>query len=416
MGPAGMSPRARSSSMPSMDVHRSLEDAPSLVPGQDRQKWRRDVFSWMELIAKRAEVLDKKSIATQATFAYVLYDAVHPSYQKVLDHAKDSGALNFDGQSSHQRAVVEQIIQLIGQDTPLEIIDRLLSAYQHVHTCVRHDKEQPSKYATRFRGLASEYMSLAGVSATEQESQLMAMVMLQNARLPQDTQNAVKLQLVTQSQQKSQQSAIKPISVPKEVLEELSRKIKAVIDDLKLADTLTVEGGNEDEVVEVRSISLADYENIQDSLATVLEVPDSQLAKSHQSSSASRETTSKIYLDDVYNVLQSLDSSPDPQSAAAVKQTAPFKPEDFKKAVEKATLLAWKTWQPPTRDSPNFTRTMAERKKKSRCHRCKKRGHWKNDDECPAKRQKTADVNGKGTGTIPDANPNSEKQASFFRN
>jgi len=153
MGPACMSPRGKQPVMSYTEAKRSLEDAPPLVPGQDRQKWRCDVFSWMELISKRAEVKDKKSIATQAKFAYVLYDAVHPSYQKVLDHAKDSGALSSEGQSFRQRAVVEQIIELIGRDTPLEIIDRLLSAYQHVHTCVRHEKEEPSKYATRFRGL-----------------------------------------------------------------------------------------------------------------------------------------------------------------------------------------------------------------------------------------------------------------------
>jgi len=136
MGPDGMAPREKLASIPSTYVRRSLEDAPPLVPGQDRQKWHRDVFSW-------------------ATFSYVLYDAVHHSYQKVLDHAKDSGSLNSDG-----------------QNTPSEIIDRLLSAYQHVHTCVRHEKDQQWKYATRFRGLEFEYMSLAGVSATEQESSL----------------------------------------------------------------------------------------------------------------------------------------------------------------------------------------------------------------------------------------------------
>jgi len=66
----------------------------------------------MELISKRAEVKAKKSIATQATFAYVLYDALQPSYQKVLDHVKDSGALNSEGLSYRQRAVVEHRSEL----------------------------------------------------------------------------------------------------------------------------------------------------------------------------------------------------------------------------------------------------------------------------------------------------------------
>jgi len=141
MGPAGMNPRNKFAMEPKAGSARSLEDPPELKPGQDRQKWRRDVSYWMTYISKRASAGEKKSIATLATLSYELYNAVHHSFQSVLDHARDRGELSFEVETFRQRATVEKIIDLIGKDTPLEIVDRLLSYYQRVHTCVRYDDE-----------------------------------------------------------------------------------------------------------------------------------------------------------------------------------------------------------------------------------------------------------------------------------
>jgi len=89
---------AQRSSIESSDAFGGMDCAPRLVPGQDRQKWRRDVTSWMEFITRRAAAGEKKSVATVATMAYVLYSGLHSSYQNVLDHARDRGFLKFEAE------------------------------------------------------------------------------------------------------------------------------------------------------------------------------------------------------------------------------------------------------------------------------------------------------------------------------
>jgi len=104
----------------------------------------------------------------------------------------------------------------------------------------------------------------------------------------------------------------------------------------------------------------------------------------------------RIFIDDVFNVLQSLDSSSgNPTSVLGNDQSA-ISNDYFDKAVQKATLMAIRNWKPPQSKSVAPTEsgkeTIAERKKRSKCHQCKKRGHWKGDKECPKKKQKTAQV------------------------
>jgi hypothetical protein len=58
------------------------------------------------------------------------------------------------------------------------------------------------KFTVRYRGVASNYMDLANVSCNSKDSQLLAMVLLEDARLTPDTLSGAKLQLVQQAQQR----------------------------------------------------------------------------------------------------------------------------------------------------------------------------------------------------------------------
>jgi len=337
MGPGNMAQRGSSSSEP----FGGMDCAPPLLPGQDRQKWRRDVTSWMDFISRRAHAGEKKSAATLATLAYVLYGGLHSSYQNVLDHARDRGFLKFDADASRQRAVVEQIIDLIGRDTPLETINRLLNAYQKVHTCVRYDTEQPSKYATRFRGLASLYLSLAGVSARQQESQLLAMVMLQNARLSQDTQNAVKLQLVTQSEQNGPSSRLhQSFTVSADTVAILAEKLDSLRSKFSAAGSTEVQEpqgqATDHGSSTVRLFGQESFNEISELISTV---QDRLRATTEQSGDS---TTSRIFLDDAHSALQSLDSPLRDVISKTQEAERFIRPADLEKAVQKAAMLAVK--------------------------------------------------------------------------
>ena len=94
-------------------------------------------------------------------------------------------------------------MRLIGHETPIESTTRLLTAYKAVHACTRYPNEPIDRFTVRYRGAASHYMDLANVASKSQDSQLLAMVLLENAQLTPDTLQGAKLQLVQKPQQRA---------------------------------------------------------------------------------------------------------------------------------------------------------------------------------------------------------------------
>jgi len=170
----------------------------------------------------------------------------------------------------------------------------------------------------------------------------------------------------------------------------------ATIQD-KFRSTGNVNVGTEEEEtpINMRSFSAAEHASIDQLIASVSNDFTEQINK-RNNSSLDGGKINRIFIDDVFNVLQSLDSSSgNPTSVLGNDQSA-ISNDYFDKAVQKATLMAIRNWKPPQSKSVAPTEsgkeTIAERKKRSKCHQCKKRGHWKGDKECPKKKQKTAQV------------------------
>jgi hypothetical protein len=121
-----------------LTVSRKSEDGPSLYPGADCFRWRRQVAAWVSYIQRRADAGDKtcKSHA-------------HPSYQKVLELAK-SASLDFSVPTEKQPAVVQEIVRLIGYKSPIEGISRLLAIYKAVHACICYPNETMDKFTVSY--------------------------------------------------------------------------------------------------------------------------------------------------------------------------------------------------------------------------------------------------------------------------
>jgi hypothetical protein len=167
-------------------VFRKPEEASPLYPGADRFRWRGQVSAWVSYIHRRADAGDKLCKSHAATFSDLLYAAAHPSYQKVLELSK-SASLDFPVPAEKQPDVVQDILRLIGFETPIEATSRLLEAYKAVHACIRYSKEALDKFTVIYRGVASNYMDLANLSCNRKDSQLLALVLLENAQLTPDT-------------------------------------------------------------------------------------------------------------------------------------------------------------------------------------------------------------------------------------
>jgi hypothetical protein len=86
-----------------------------------------------------------------ATLADLLYAAVHPSYQKIIELEK-STTINFSAPTEKQPEIVQEIVKLIGNETPIETTTRLLTGYKAVHACTRYPNEPISGFTVIYGG------------------------------------------------------------------------------------------------------------------------------------------------------------------------------------------------------------------------------------------------------------------------
>lgn len=120
-----------------------------LNPGQDRKKFRHEVEAWVGFTKARVVAGDNISKANQSTMGYMLYQSLQQDYEKVIDHAIESDKFVIMG-APDQDVVVQFIIALVEEDTPIHITNHILVAYQNLQKCIRRKHEPPSKFADRF--------------------------------------------------------------------------------------------------------------------------------------------------------------------------------------------------------------------------------------------------------------------------
>jgi hypothetical protein len=379
-------------------VPRKPDEAPPLYPGADRFRWRRQVSAWVSYIQRRAEAGDKTCKSHAATLSDLLYAAVHPSYQKVLELAT-STTLDFSVSTEKQPAVVQEIVRLIGYETAIEATSRLLTAYKAVHACIRFPNEPLDKFTVRYRGVASHYMDLANVSCNSQDSQLLAMVLLENAQLTPDTLQGAKLQLVQQAQQRISRGSDQHHPADKRCID----KITEMLSRLSVSSSEGLPDSNEstsDSVILSRSV-------YTDAIACLIEIRTS-LETKYQGSNREQasDCPTPIFLEDAVLVLQTMTSPV--QSSAQLQAHS-----DIQSSVLLASNIGTMTpasnskssHQPATRaESESFLSL----KKRTRCHACNRYGHWKGDPSCAKKKQRTNDGSSSQPQQQKDHNPRDE--------
>jgi hypothetical protein len=354
---------------------RKPDEAPPLYPGADRLRWRRQVLAWVSYIQRRAATGDKVCKSHAATLADLLYAAVHPSYQKIIELEK-STTINFSAPTEKQPEVVQEIVRLIGHETPIETTTRLLTAYKAVHACTRYPNEPIDRFTVRYRGAASHYMDLANVASNSQDSQLLAMVLLENAQLTPDTLQGAKLQLVQQSQQRAALSGSSAIDVAKKH----STKCTSMLDTL-----LSLPGNSPEDHI---GISPSTYILSSEQRETLLDGVSSLNESFRQSDVphepfSLQESPTPIFLEDAVLVLQTF-TSPTETPFKTVPSISHMAPSLF----SNQPLVMHH--QPPgpnyniRRENTNHGNSL---KKRTRCHACHRFGHWKGDTSCPSSKR-----------------------------
>ena len=192
----------------------SPTDPPVFDPSQDHQEWRRNIARWVDTISSAAEKGSDRMYKTVfATLANQLYDRGLPSAQKsIVDEAQANGSINY--KQSNQIEAVKQIMELIAVDPPMAIVSRLITSFNQVTNCRRGRNEDLGAFVSRFRGLAADHLMHGGLSPASQVGEVLAITLLNNANLSEDTLSNAKIQLINHAearQQKEEAEMVKNI-------------------------------------------------------------------------------------------------------------------------------------------------------------------------------------------------------------
>lgn len=102
---------------------------------------------------------------------------------------------------------VLRIVNIVAVDAPISQVTRLINTYQQFMSCTRRKDERISLFASRFRGLAGKHLRYCGASASSQTGQVLAITLLNNARLDEVVLTNAKMQLISLAQDRAEKDA-----------------------------------------------------------------------------------------------------------------------------------------------------------------------------------------------------------------
>ena len=122
-----------------------------------------------------------------------------------------------------QLKTVDDIIELVAQDSPTDSIRRLVKMLREVFACVRKEGETPSNFARRFRSIAFTYLNECSSAHSQQDTQNFAVLLLENSKLLADVYSSVINRLVASVTQRAKTPAKKIYIISKERLDMIQR-------------------------------------------------------------------------------------------------------------------------------------------------------------------------------------------------
>jgi hypothetical protein len=110
----------------------------------------------------------------------------------------------------------------------MAIVSRLIRTFTKVTTCNRKPKEDLNQFTSRFWGLAADHLMHANASNSSQTAEMLAIILLNNALLPDETLTAAKLELIRITESRQVSSPNNREDVTYEDLAELRQTISSL--------------------------------------------------------------------------------------------------------------------------------------------------------------------------------------------
>ena len=291
-----------------------------------------------------------------------------------MDSATEAGMFVLEpeeNQETDPMETFEKIIALIAKDSVTETVRRLVSMLKQVYACKREQNESTAVYANRFEAIARRYLNNCSYMTALQDSQNFAMLILENANLPDESYNTVISQTVTKAKERGI-SEEPVVSVPQEIFKKLKEEHDACLE--KCQQRSPTESSRNENLKKEQS------NEIQTHLKKASEI----FAKQRRIE-ADRDITQKsgirLTLDDAIEAIIEV------KVGGSASQRDPLNNE-----LKTGSLLGKHTY---TDKEPQYNGTGPENgkrrkyipsgeglKKNSRCKMCKQIGHWWTDAEC----------------------------------
>lgn len=156
-----------------------------------------------------------------------LYDRGLPIEARFLiDEAQRNDHINY--KQEDQLSAVQEIVELLEVEPPMDIVTWLITSFNRVTFCVRRKNEDLSSFLSSFRGLTADNLLHAGVSATSEVIEVFEISLLNNSILSDETLSNSKLQIVLMAKDKQTTASEGPYSISPQAIS----KILGAIDEL----------------------------------------------------------------------------------------------------------------------------------------------------------------------------------------
>ena len=300
-----------------------------------------------------------------------------------------------------QDEMIKVVMNEVAADTPTDNIKRLLRYMQQIHNCKRKDGEEPEIFARRFQGIASQYLVSCNRKHGKQDDQLFAMVLLENAGLPDYTLDNIVLQLIASAKERSMVQDNVSVRISAQQLIDNNGDIKDALSQFK---------NDHREVAEHEVI-----ERVEKMCRWLDECANSAIDVSRM-----EDSKSQIYLADAVAAISKVRGK-----ATKEDSTAPITGSLMMSNMHSSNHHAKGTkdrqkrkYSNRSHDASNKCKRTGEyiptgtgKKMRSQCHSCGLFDHWYRDPSCPNNGKESVGENSKKDG---DNENNTPEFTGFF--
>ena len=181
---------------------------PKFHPDVDFQDWRKKIGEWVATIKKAHDQGQDRALQTRFTLLGRIFysEALPDAHKSLVDDGIAKKKIDLFNDNDPVETVLS-IVNVVAVDAPISQVTRLIATYQNVISCTRKKDERLSLFASRFRGLAGKHLRYCGASPSSQTGQVLAITLLNNARLDEIVFTNAKMQLISLAQDRAKAEA-----------------------------------------------------------------------------------------------------------------------------------------------------------------------------------------------------------------